>query len=664
MTDQGEEPGPPAEEEPEEASFAEATTPGAEAVEARAGDTKTEPVGKYLALLSLGALGVVFGDIGTSPLYALREAFHGPHAIALTPGNIYGVLSLITWALILVVSIKYLAFVMRADNRGEGGILALLALVLPPRSEGVSHRRRVLIVLGLFGSALLYGDGLITPAITVLSAVEGLDVVTPFFRPYVIPIVVVVLVGLFMLQSRGTGTIGRVFGPVMVLWFVAIGVLGAASAFRAPAIFGAINPWHAVTFFHEDGTRGFLVLGAVVLALTGAEALYADMGHFGRRPIRLAWFALALPALMLNYFGQGALLLSTPGAESNPFFHLAPEWALVPMVVLATAAAVIASQSLISGVFSITRQAAQLGYTPRVRIEHTSAREIGQIYVPGLNWVLMLGCIGLVVGFRSSSNLAAAYGVAVTGTMAITTMLFHSVARHRWGWSPLAAGSLAGVFLIIDLAFFGANIVKIAHGGWFPLVVAAFVYLLMSTWKRGRVILAERLSENTIPVQGFITSLMRDPPHRVPGTAVFMFGNPGHTPPALLHNLKHNKVLHEQVVLLTVRTGEVPHVAPEDRVKVEPLGHGFHRVAVHYGFMESPDIPEVLAGIRQPGLSFSPMTTSYFLGRETLIASEEPGMAMWREHIFAWMARNAQPATAFFRLPPNRVVELGAQVKL
>jgi len=663
MTDPGEESGPP-EEGPEQTTFDEVSTPGAEAVQARAGDVGTEPTGRYLALLSLGALGVVFGDIGTSPLYALRECFHGPHAIALTPGNIYGVLSLITWSLILVVSIKYLAFVMRADNRGEGGILALLALVLPPRSEGASRRRQVLIILGLFGAALLYGDGLITPAITVLSAVEGLDVATPFFRPYVIPIAVAVLVALFLLQSRGTGAIGRLFGPVMVLWFVVIGVLGALSAFSAPGIFGALNPWHAVTFFREDGTRGFLVLGAVVLALTGAEALYADMGHFGRRPIRLAWFALALPALVLNYYGQGALLLSQPGTEANPFFHLAPDWAQVPMVVLATAAAVIASQALISGVFSITRQAAQLGYTPRVRIEHTSAREIGQIYVPGLNWVLMFGCIGLVLGFRSSSNLAAAYGVAVTGTMVITTLLFHSVARHRWGWSHLAAGAVAGVFLIIDLAFFGANVVKVAHGGWFPLVVAALVYLLMSTWKRGRLILAERLAENTLPIQGFISSLMQSPPHRVPGTAVFMFGNPGHTPPALLHNLKHNKVLHEQVVLLTVRTGEVPHVPPEERVRVEPLGHGFHRVFVHYGFMESPDIPEVLATIRQPGLSFAPLQTSYFLGRETLIASEEPGMAMWREHIFAWMARNAQPATAFFRLPPNRVVELGAQVRL
>ncbi|HET7229412.1 MAG TPA: potassium transporter Kup [Longimicrobium sp.] len=623
-----------------------------------------EPKGRYLYTLALGALGVVYGDIGTSPLYALRECFHHSTGIRPTHDNVLGILSLIVWSLILVVSVKYLMFVMRADNRGEGGILALLALVAPPRSAVPRGSRRVLLLMGVFGAALLYGDGMITPAITVLSAVEGLNVATPFFEPYIILISIVILVGLFLVQSRGTAAIGRIFGPVMLVWFFSIAAFGLVEAVRKPQVFLAVSPHYAVGFMLHHGYLGFLVLGSVFLVVTGGEALYADMGHFGKNPIRMAWFSLALPALLLNYFGQGALILRDPAAVEHPFFRLTPGWALYPMVALATAAAVIASQALISGAFSLTRQAVQLGYSPRVDVDHTSEREIGQIYIPGVNRLLMVACIALVLGFRSSSNLAAAYGIAVTGTMGITTVLFYFVARERFGWTRVQAGVPAAFFLVIDLAFFLANATKIAHGGWFPLLVGAVVFTAMTTWKTGRRILAQRLSETTLPIALFLEDVRRNTVHRVPGTAVFMSSSRDGTPPALLHSLKHYKVLHKTTVFLSVETREVPHVTDEERIEVQSLGEGFFRVVLGYGFMEDPNVPLALAAIREPGLDLRPGHTTFFLGRETLIPSKRPGMAVWREQLFAVMSRNARTATSFFGLPPNRVVELGAQIEL
>ncbi len=616
-----------------------------------------------MALLSLTALGIVYGDIGTSPLYAVRESFHPNHGIAPTPENVLGVLSLIFWSLLLVISVKYLGFILRADNHGEGGILALAALCTPMGARQRSGRWG-LVMLGLFGTALLYGDGAITPAISVLSAVEGLEVATPLFEPYIIPITIAILVALFVSQHHGTAGVGRVFGPVTLLWFLTLTGLGLWHIAREPRVLAAANPAHAIAFFAQNGWRGFVVLGSVFLVVTGGEALYADMGHFGRRPIRLAWFVIVLPALLLNYFGQGALLIDSPGAVENPFYRMVPAWALYPVVAIAAAATVIASQALISGAFSLTMQAVQLGYIPRVAIDHTSAREYGQIYIPGVNWLLMLACIGLVVGFGSSSNLAAAYGVAVTTTMVITALLFFVVAREQWKWRlPLVVG-VAGFFLVIDLAFWGANLIKIPHGGWFPLVVGAVIFGLMATWKRGRVILRERLDEVVLPVDLFLHDIHRNSAARVPGTAVFMYSDPGATPPALLHNLKHNKVLHERVVFLIVETENVPHVPENERARVEDLDAGFYRVTLRYGFMEEPNVPKALAGLRERGLEFKHLETTYFLGRETLIPSEKPGMALWRERLFSVMHRNARTATSFFCLPPNRVVELGAQIEL
>ncbi|HET7274089.1 MAG TPA: potassium transporter Kup [Longimicrobiaceae bacterium] len=609
-------------------------------------------------------MGVVYGDIGTSVLYALRECFYGAHAIPATAANIMGVVSLIFWALIIVISIKYLVFVMRADNRGEGGIVALTALVTPlnKRAKG---SRLVLIMMGLFGAALLYGDGMITPAITVLSAVEGLEVATTFFTPYILPITVVILIALFAVQSRGTAGIGKVFGPITLLWMATLAVLGITQIVQEPSILWAVNPIHGVEFFVRNGWRGFLILGAVFLVVTGGETLYADMGHFGKRAIRVTWFSVVLPSLLLNYFGQGALLLGDPSLINNPFFHLAPEWALYPLVVLATVAGIIASQAVISGAFSLTRQAVQLGYLPRLEIQHTSESTIGQIYIPAVNWVLMAACIGLVIGFQSSTNLAAAYGVAVTTDMVFTTILFAVVARGKWGWSLIGVGALAAGFLVVDLAFWGATMVKIFDGGWFPLVIAALVFTLMTTWKRGRAILGQRLREGRLPFEMFTDSLDSSPPTRVPGTGVFMYGNPEGTPPALLHNLKHNKVLHERVVLLAVTTEDYPYVSDDERVEVEPLGKEIYRITAHFGFAEDPDVPKVLAMCEQHGLHFKMMETTFFLGRETLIASKKyKGMAIWREKLFGFMARNAQRATEYFRIPPNRVVELGAQVEL
>ncbi|MDB4949213.1 MAG: potassium uptake protein Kup system [Gemmatimonadetes bacterium] len=624
---------------------------------------KSAPSGRYLAGLTLAALGVVYGDIGTSPLYALRECFHGEHAMKVTPDNVLGVLSLIVWSLVVIISVKYIGFVMRADNRGEGGILALTALVTPMRASGRGGRR-VLIMLGLFGTALLYGDGMITPAISVLSAVEGLSVATRLFDPYIVPITVAILVVLFVIQRRGTGGIGRVFGPVMTLWFVVIAALGVGQIVQHPAVLASLNPWHGATFFVRNGWHGFLILGSVFLVVTGGEALYADMGHFGKRPISIAWFSMVLPGLLLNYFGQGALLILHPEAAENPFYRLAPSWALYPLVVLSTVAAVIASQALISGAFSLTMQAVQLGYTPRVEIAHTSARERGQIYIPSINWLLMLSSIGLVLGFGSSSALAAAYGVAVTTTMVVTTVLFYVVLRHRWRWPRWKAVPLCGFLAVIDLSFFLANAVKIPHGGWFPLLVGAIVFTLMTTWKKGRQIVAGRIREGTLPPELFLESLKIDPPVRVPGTAIFMYGDPRGTPPALLHSLKHYKAMHAQVVFLSVTTEEEPHVPDERRVQVEELGQGVFRAVVHYGFMQDPNLPEALALVKHDGLDLRPAHTTYFLGRETLIATKRPGMAIWREHLFAVMSRNARSATSFFSIPPNRVVELGAQIEI
>jgi KUP system potassium uptake protein len=617
----------------------------------------------HLLTLSLSALGIVYGDIGTSPLYAMRECFFGEYGVEPHPANVLGVLSLITWSLVIIVSIKYLALILRADNRGEGGILALLALVHSKR-KGKHYGGWLLASMGLFGAALLYGDGMITPAISVLSAVEGLQVATPFFAPYVLPITIAILAGLFLVQHHGTARVGAVFGPVTLLWLVVTGALGVRGIVRVPAILAALDPRHGLIFLAHHRGRGFFVLGAVFLVVTGCEALYADLGHFGKRPIRVTWFALVLPALLLNYFGQGALLLLDPEAAHNPFYRLAPAWALYPLVVLATAATIIASQAVISGAFSLTRQAVQLGYSPRMQIEHTSSDEIGQIYIPPVNWALMLATIGLVLGFQSSSALAAAYGVAVTTTMVITTLLFYVVASELWEWGRWTTVLVTVPFLVVDVTFFGANFLKVGHGGWFPLVIAAGVFTLMSTWKRGREILAQRLRVDALPIEHFLADIATHPPARVPGTAVFMTGNPSAVPLALLHNLKHNKILHEHVVLLAVATEDVPRVPRAERVEITSLGNGFHRIIMHYGFMEDPNIPRALGIISTDGLQFKPMETTYFLGRERLIATEKPGMALWRERLFGFMSRNAQGATAFFHIPPNRVVELGVQIEL
>jgi len=622
---------------------------------------------KRTALLAMGAVGVVYGDIGTSPLYAMRECFTGAHGLKPTPENVLGVLSLIVWSLIISVSVKYLAFVLRADNRGEGGILALMALVSQRhKGSGAPHPARAkLLLMGIFGAALLYGDGIITPAISVLSAVEGLSVATHFFEPYVIPIALVILLGLFLVQRHGTGGIGNVFGPFMCLWFLALAALGVKELVHNPGVLVAVSPTYAVSFFMQNGLHGFLVLGAVLLVVTGGEALYTDMGHFGRSPIRWAWFTLVLPALLLNYFGQGVLLLRDPSAARNPFYLLAPEWAIYPLVVLGTGAAAIASQAVISGAFSNTRQAMQLGYCPRMEVVHTSAEERGQIYLPGLNIVLLVGVVALVLGFRSSSALAGAYGIAVVTAMMMTTCMAYIVARERWGVRRVVALPVAGLFLIIEMAFFSATSVKIPDGGWFPLALGVVLFTLMTTWKRGREILGGKLRAASMDLQDLMSSFSGEhAPVRVPGTAVFMTGNPEGSPPALLHNLKHNKVLHEQVVLLTIASEDVPHVSAEERVEVQPLEQGFVRLIARYGFMENPSIPDILKRGREKGLQFQLMSTSFFLGRETLIPSKKPGMAMWREALFSWMSRNARSATAFFRIPPNRVVELGTQVEL
>jgi KUP system potassium uptake protein len=614
--------------------------------------------------LALAALGVVYGDIGTSPLYSLKEVFGNEHhPVPITPDNVLGILSLVFWALMTVVSCKYVLFIMRADNRGEGGIMALMALALRQEKRG-DWRRKLIVTLGLSGAALFYGDGVITPAISVLSAVEGLEVIAPTFKPFVIPLAVCVLIGLFVIQRFGTASVGRLFGPVMVLWFVTLAVLGAANVMAAPDVLRALSPRWGFAFLVGNPGIGFFSLGAVVLVLTGGEALYADMGHFGRRPIQRAWFRMVLPALLINYFGQGALLLSNPAAIENPFYLLAPSWALYPLVLLATVATVIASQAVISGAFSITLQAMQLGFCPRFEVRHTSESEIGQIFLPAINWLLLVTIIALVVGFGSSSNLAAAYGIAVTGTMLITNLLAYVVARNEWGWKLWQAALCVLPFVVIDLAFFSANSTKIAAGGWFPLVFGFIVFVMLTTWKRGRELLHDKLGQDSIELAPFINSLALGGTARVPGTAVFMTGRPQGVPRAMLHSLKHYKVLHERMVVATIRVSDVPHVPDGERVEVCPLGQSFWQITIRYGFKDEPDIPAALILCAPFGLEFEMMDTSFFLGRETLIPRFGGQMVYWRVLLFSVMFRNASSLTAFFKIPTNRVVELGSQIVL
>jgi KUP system potassium uptake protein len=624
-----------------------------------------EPSGRRLAILTLTALGVVYGDIGTSPLYALKECFGPHHGIAPTPDHVRGVLSLIVWSLILVVTVKYIAFIMRADNRGEGGILALLALVLPARQVGASVRGMTpLIALGLIGAALLYGDGVITPAMSVLGATEGLIVVNPMMQQFVVPLSVAIIAVLFAVQRFGTDLVGKFFGPVMLMWFLTISVLGAREILLAPEVMTALNPWHGVAFMREYGWHGAAILGSVVLAVTGAEALYADMGHFGKRPIRLAWLALVFPALLINYFGQGALLLREPAAVSNPFYLLAPKGLQLPLLVLATAAAVVASQALISGAFSLARQTIALGFSPRFEIRHTSHEEAGQIYIPEVNWFLGIGTILIVLGFQSSSALGAAYGIAVTGTMAITTLLFHQVATRRWEWPAWKANLITGLFLAIDVAFLGANIIKVMDGGWVPLALAAVLFTLMATWKRGRVLVREILGRSALPTDLFLDDVSVRKIPRVSGSAVFMTSSGEGIPSVLLHHLKHNKMLHERVILLSFFTKDVPTVAEEERVSVDDLGHGFYRVRAFSGFMQSPDVRDVLPVIQATGVACRAHDTSFYLGRELLLPTGTTPLSWWRKRLFILMARNARSAAAFFNIPSNRVVELGTQIEL
>jgi KUP system potassium uptake protein len=622
------------------------------------------PTGRRLSLLTLAALGVVYGDIGTSPLYAMKEAFGPSHGLLPNAVNVYGILSLVTWSILMVVVAKYLVFILRADNNGEGGVLAMLALLLQDTSGRIGRRRRtVLILLGVFGTAMLYGDGIITPAISVLGAVEGLNIVTPSLSAYVVEITLVILVVLFAAQRFGTAAVGRAFGPLTLMWFVVIGLLGLRSIVDTPEVLSALNPLHGLRFLLHHGTHGFVALGAVFLSVTGAEALYADMGHFGKVPIRRAFFAVVLPSLLLNYFGQGALLLRAPAAVSNPFYLLAPSWFLIPLLIIATLAAIVASQALISGAFSLARQSIQLGYLPRMTIVQTSHEEYGQIYIPQINVALMIGTVFIVLGFKSSAALGAAYGIAVTGTMSITTLLFAVVARTRWNWPLWQVVLLTAFFFVVDFAFLGANVIKIAAGGWVPLALAAALLLLMTTWKRGRLALQELLQRAGLPLELMLEELGRRPAPRVPGTAVFLTSDSKGAPVVLLHHLKHNKALHEQVVLLSITASNVPTVAREERVTVASLNHGFWRVTARYGFMESPDVPALLAQCAEQGIVARPLETSYYLGHERLLPTGATKMAGWRKRLFVLMSRNAQSAAQFFQLPSNRVVEMGSQIE-
>ena len=608
---------------------------------------------------------MVYGDIGTSPLYAIRECFREEYGLTANAANVYGVLSLVVWSLILVVSVKYLIFILRADNRGEGGVLALLALILQQqRRDGDKRRRKIVVAIGLFGASLLYGDGVITPAISVLGAMEGLEVVTPRLTAAVVPMTLLILFTLFVVQKKGTHSVGRIFGPVMALWFATIALLGAYEIRLAPEIIAAVNPLYGLRFFAAHGKQSFILLGAVVLVVTGGEALYADMGHFGARPIRLAWFGLVLPALLLNYFGQGALILREPAAAANPFFLLAPRALLYPLVILATSAAIIASQALISGAFSLTHQAVQLGYSPRVNVIHTSETEHGQIYVPEVNRALMIGCLLIVLGFRSVSAVGAAYGIAVTGTMGITTILFYLLARSRWNWSVKKAAGICGFFLIIDLAFFSANAIKFVHGGWVPILIGIAVFTLMTTWSKGRKIVQSLLARGSLPIDLFLADVARRKPYRAPGTAVFMTSNPEGAPLVLLHHLRHNKTLLENVVLLSVLSTNEPSVPDDQRMTVISLGQGFWRVIARYGFMEKANVLEVLARCRGMGVVADRRDTTFFLGRERLLPTGKGRLAGWRKKLYIFMSRNSRTATEYFGIPPNRVVELGAQVEM
>ncbi len=618
---------------------------------------------RYLLITSIGALGIVYGDIGTSPLYAFRESFHVATGLGVNRASVFGVLSIMFWALVLVVSVKYLIFVLRADNHGEGGILALTALLVPGRKVRPTGIRWGLIMLGLFGTALLYGDGIITPAISVLSAVEGLEVAAPELEPYVIPIAVTILIALFSIQRAGTSTVGAIFGPVMIVWFTVLALLGGYHVLQDPGILAAVNPIHGVRFIGDAPRLAFLAMGAIFLVVTGSEALYADLGHFGKRPIRFGWYIVVFPALLLNYFGQGAMLIANPETIDNPFFRMSPSWAVLPMVILATLATVIASQALISGAYSLTVQAVQLGYLPRIHIDHTSPREVGQIYVATINWGLMVACVGLVLAFRSSTNLAAAYGVAVTTTMVITTILLYFVMRDRWKWSTPVVVGLTALFLVVDLAFFAANIIKVPAGGWFPLVVGVVMFTVMTTWKSGRRKLTAVLKRGELPIERFIGSIALHPQLRVPGTAAYLFPDPGVTPPALLANLRHNEVLHETVVLVAVQTSSVPRVPQVRRATVHDLGEGFVQVVIHFGFMDEPNVPRALANIVDPEFGFDPDDATYFIGRETIITKSR-GIERWRSGLFALMHRNSSSAVEYFRLPQEQVIEIGKQVAL
>ncbi len=641
----------------------ERPSPGLDTDSARAPSEQPATGQTALRTLVIGAVGVVFGDIGTSPLYTMKEAFYGPHGMPVGAVNVLGIVSLVTWSLVMVVAVKYVSFIMRADNKGEGGIMAMMALA-QRASRGHPRMRRMVVLFAILGAALFYGDGVITPSISVLSAIEGLEVSAPSLDHYVVPLTVLVLLALFWFQKHGTSRVGSVFGPVMALWFVALGAIGAWNVLQHPLVLRALNPFYAVQFFAQHHWGGFLALGAVVLCVTGAEALYTDMGHFGRRPIRLAWFGFVMPGLLLNYFGQAALLLNRPEAARNPFYLAAPEWARIPLIVLATAAAVIASQAVISGAFSITRQAIQLGFIPRMQVVHTSTEAIGQIYLPWVNRFLFVMVLAVVIGFRSSNALAGAYGIAVTGTMAIDTALFLVVARRMWNWDLARVTAVAVAFLTIDLSFFGANTLKVPDGGWFPLVLGVALFTLLTTWRRGRELVMRELKQGGLALEPFIASISEHPPTRVSGTAVFLTSNADAVPHALLHNLKHNKVLHARNVILTGETLETPFADPDERIQIEDLGHQFYRVTLRFGFAEDPDLPRRLERCAAKGLGFDMMDTTFFLSRETIVATERPGMALWRDKLFAFMARNALPATAFFRIPSNRLIELGTQVEI
>lgn len=623
----------------------------------------TEHGKSSLKALTLAAIGIVYGDIGTSPLYTMKEIFSAEHGLAVNPDNIFGVVSLILWGLIIIVALKYVTLILRAHNRGEGGIMALTALAL----ESVGKKSAwhfLLLVLGLFGAALFFGDGVITPAISVLSAIEGLEVATPAFQPFVVPITLTVLVALYAVQSKGTAGIGKWFGPIMLIWFFSLAAMGVYNIIKNPVILEALNPFRALEFLNRHRFAAFLALGAVVLALTGAEALYADMGHFGAKPIRFAWFMIVFPALALNYLGQGALLLANPAAAENPFYSQLGAWSIYPLVILSATATVIASQATISGTFSMTKQAISLGILPRMEIIHTSAKEIGQIYIPAINWMQLAAVVAAVIGFASSSKLAAAYGIAVTGTMLVTSLLTFFVIRYGWKYNLLLCLASTSFFLFIDISLFSANALKFFHGGWFPILLGVIMFTIMITWKRGRELVFENLKKHAIPLEDFLESLFVSPPVRVPGTAVFLRGEADGVPHALLHNLSHNKIVHERIVFLTLRNKEIPWVPFNERIQVTDLGHNCYQVDVNYGFKNEPDIPNALELCAQHGLSFEPMETSYFIARQTIVSRPGSGMAGWREWLFVTMSRNARDAADFYRIPSNRVIEVGSQVEI